>query len=117
MVLDIALIVLTIVAIISKQLALKGVDRVLAAIDAPEDVRIVARRDSALEPAAPPGASHPVKASDIRDVATASIRRARRLPPPAEAGTSLLRRRPSGRRRSSFQMILWRRDAWTTISA
>jgi lipopolysaccharide/colanic/teichoic acid biosynthesis glycosyltransferase len=64
-VMDFKLVVLTAVAIVSKPLALKGVDAILASIDAPEDVRIVARRDATLEPAAPPGADRPVIAADL----------------------------------------------------
>lgn len=62
---DLTLIALTAVAIFSRRQALRGVDRVLAGMNAPEDVRIVARRDMALQPAAPPGAERPVIAADL----------------------------------------------------
>jgi lipopolysaccharide/colanic/teichoic acid biosynthesis glycosyltransferase len=62
---DLTLIALTAVAIFSRRQALRGVDRVLAGMNAPEDVRIVARRDMALRPAAPPGAERPVIAADL----------------------------------------------------
>ena len=49
----------------SRRGALYFVDRLLNRIGAPEDVRQVARRQSRLLPAAPPGAARPVIAADL----------------------------------------------------
>jgi lipopolysaccharide/colanic/teichoic acid biosynthesis glycosyltransferase len=63
--LDLELIVLTALAIVSRTSALRFVDRILERIDAPADVREVARRRKPLVPSAPPGAERPVIAADI----------------------------------------------------
>lgn len=63
--LDIALIVLTGVAILSKTTALKGTAWILVKLDADPDLRAVAKREITLSPSAPPGASHPVTAEDL----------------------------------------------------
>ncbi len=53
--LDVALIGLTVVAIFSRSFALKGVNRLLELIQAPKDVIQVAKRQEALTPFPPPG--------------------------------------------------------------
>lgn len=63
--LDFALIAITAVAIVSRRTALKFVDRVLASIGAPADVRTLSRRESRLVPTPPPGADRPVIAADL----------------------------------------------------
>lgn len=63
--LDFALIAITAVAIVSRRIALKFVDRILASIDAPADVRTLSRRESRLVPTPPPGADRPVIAADL----------------------------------------------------
>ncbi len=65
--LDFALIAITAVAIVSRPAALKFVDRILASIDAPADVRTLSRRQSRLVPTPPPGADRPVIAADLYD--------------------------------------------------
>ncbi len=63
--LDLALIGVTAIAILSRRSALKLVDLILASINAPTDVRAVARRQDRLLPTPPPGASRPVSAADL----------------------------------------------------
>ena len=63
--LDFALIAVTAVAILSRRTALKLVDRILASIDAPPDIRTLSRRESRLLPTPPPGADRPVIAADL----------------------------------------------------
>jgi hypothetical protein len=50
------LVFLTGLAIVSKQRALRGIDRLLERHGADADLRRVCRRDAPLEPALPPGA-------------------------------------------------------------
>lgn len=64
-VLDIALIALTALAIVSKQRALKLLGTVLRQLDAPDQMIAVAGRTSSLMPYAPPGADRPVTAGDF----------------------------------------------------
>ena len=63
--LDFALIAVTAVAILSRRTALKLVDRILASIDAPPDIRTLSRRESRLLSTPPPGADRPVIAADL----------------------------------------------------
>ncbi len=53
--LDLELLALTVVTVVSRRRALAGVQRVLARLGAPADVRRVARRDEPLVPHIPPG--------------------------------------------------------------
>lgn len=53
--LDLQLLLLTALAVISKPHALRGTDRILERLGAPEDVRSVARRETELAPCPPPG--------------------------------------------------------------
>ena len=53
--LDVELILLTLVAIVARGRALAGVQRVLARLGAPEDLRQAARRETPLTPYPPPG--------------------------------------------------------------
>ncbi|MCB1538068.1 MAG: sugar transferase [Rhodospirillales bacterium] len=62
--LDIRLILLTVVAILDKPKALQGVQQILAALGAPEDLRRIAARHEPLQPAPPPGASEIVTTRD-----------------------------------------------------
>ena len=55
--LDVRVIFLTAVAILSRERALSGVERILRALDAPPDLVAVARRREPLPPAPPPGAT------------------------------------------------------------
>jgi len=54
--LDCALVLLTVVAIVSREKALLGVNRLLVMLDAPADVIRVSRREDVLMPYPPPGA-------------------------------------------------------------
>lgn len=63
--LDLALIALTLVAIVSKHSALKVLTSILRRLDAPDELIAVAARQTPLEPHAPPGANRPVVAADI----------------------------------------------------
>jgi len=65
MVLDIALIALTALAIVSKRKALTLLGAVLRRLDAPDEMIAVAARTSSLTPYAPPGADRPVAAGDF----------------------------------------------------
>jgi lipopolysaccharide/colanic/teichoic acid biosynthesis glycosyltransferase len=60
-VLDLKLIYLTAVAILSRDKALDGVQKILADLDVDEDIRAVAARNKPLEPFPPPGASEVVQ--------------------------------------------------------
>jgi lipopolysaccharide/colanic/teichoic acid biosynthesis glycosyltransferase len=62
--LDLQLILLTVVAIISKSAALRGIINVLDRLHAPADLIEIARRDGPLVPAPPPGATHIVTGRD-----------------------------------------------------
>ena len=64
-VLDLSLIALTALAIVSKSRALTILDTILRRLDAPDELRAVARRDAVLVPHAPPGAARPVAAGDF----------------------------------------------------
>ncbi len=55
MLLDLQLIILTAVAIVSKETALTRIDKILGKLDAPDDLRQVARRQNTLVPYPPPG--------------------------------------------------------------
>ena len=66
--LDLELILLTILAILSRSAALWGVNRLLVRTGAPEEVIIVARRTVPLTPHAPPGSDSIVKAREPRPV-------------------------------------------------
>jgi lipopolysaccharide/colanic/teichoic acid biosynthesis glycosyltransferase len=63
--LDLALIALTAVAIVSKPNALSLLGRVLRAIDAPDELIAVAGRHDTLLPYPPPGSDRPVVAADL----------------------------------------------------
>jgi len=63
--LDLALIAATAVSAVSRRAALRLIDRILVSLNAPADVRDVARREHRLFPAPPPGASRPVIAADL----------------------------------------------------
>lgn len=65
LVLDIALIVATALAVASKPTALKLVGFILKRLDAPEELRRIARREEILTPSSPPGADRPVVADDL----------------------------------------------------
>jgi len=58
---DIAVIALTGIAIISKKTARNGVARMLQRLGAPEDLIAISRRDTQLEPQAPPGFEHIIR--------------------------------------------------------
>ena len=59
--LDLKIIFLTAVAIVSKDRALDGIQKILADLDVDEEIRAVASRDNPLEPSVPPGASEVVQ--------------------------------------------------------
>jgi len=63
--LDLALMAVTVLGVVSRHAALGALSFILARLDAPEELRRIARRDDTLIPAAPPGADHPVTAEDI----------------------------------------------------
>lgn len=63
--LDLALIGLTIVAIVSKRRALLVLSAILLRLDAPDELIAVAARNHNLTPHAPPGAERPVVAADL----------------------------------------------------
>ncbi len=63
--LDVQLILLTLLAIVSRKHALAGVVRLLEKIGAPEDVRRVAARKNSLVPCPPPGTNKIVVSRDI----------------------------------------------------
>ena len=58
--LDLRIMLLTALAIVSRTRALAGVVRILEALDAPADLRRIARRDAPLMPTPPPGATRVV---------------------------------------------------------
>lgn len=62
--LDIQIIVLTVIAIVSRPLALAGIQRILQKIGAEDRLRAVARRDQPLEPYPPPGSDSIVMSRD-----------------------------------------------------
>jgi lipopolysaccharide/colanic/teichoic acid biosynthesis glycosyltransferase len=64
-VLDVALMMITVFGIVSRRAALGALSWVLARLDAPDELRRIARRTDALTPTAPPGADHPVGAADL----------------------------------------------------
>ena len=55
--LDLKIILLTAIAVFSRQRALAGIQRILRDLDVDEEIRTVALRDKPLESSAPPGAS------------------------------------------------------------
>lgn len=63
--LDMALIALTIVAIVSKRRALNGLSFILQKLDAPDELIGVSARQTMLLPHAPPGAHRPVASNDL----------------------------------------------------
>ena len=63
--LDLALIAMTIVAIVSKRRALAVLSLILQRLDAPDELIAVAAREHDLTPHAPPGADRPVIAADL----------------------------------------------------
>ena len=63
--LDLALIALTVIAIVSKQRALSILTVLMRRLDAPDELIAVAARKNELTPHAPPGASRPVVADDL----------------------------------------------------
>lgn len=62
--LDIKLCVVTIIAILSREKALAEIQKILQAIDAPEDVRLMAKRNQPLVPRPPPGGDRIVTSRD-----------------------------------------------------
>jgi hypothetical protein len=66
MLFDIGLIVATALAVSSKSTALKLIAFILNRIDAPEELRRIARREDSLTPTSPPGADRPVIADDLQ---------------------------------------------------
>ena len=63
--LDLALIALTVIAIVSKRRALAILSIILQRLDAPDELIAVAAREHDLTPHAPPGADRPVVAADL----------------------------------------------------
>jgi len=63
-VLDIRLIILTIIAILDRKSALKGVQQILSELGAPNDLREISKREAPLQPAPPPGAETIVTSRD-----------------------------------------------------
>ena len=59
--LDLSIIILTIVSILSRSLALKGVQKILKSLGADDRLLRIARRQEALQPYPPPGSAHIVK--------------------------------------------------------
>ncbi len=62
--LDIKLCVLTVIAVLSRESALAGLQRILRDIKAPEEALVLARRKQALVPRPPPGADRIVTSRD-----------------------------------------------------
>jgi lipopolysaccharide/colanic/teichoic acid biosynthesis glycosyltransferase len=62
--LDIKLCFLTVIAVLSREKALAGVQNILKDINAPEDVRLLASRQHALVPCPPPGGDRIVTSRD-----------------------------------------------------
>ncbi len=63
-VLDIRLIILTVVAILDRKSALNAVQKILAELGTPNDLREVSKREAPLQPAPPPGAQNVVMTRD-----------------------------------------------------
>ncbi len=63
--LDIALIMGTALAVVSKPTALKLIAIILKRLDASDELRRIARREDTLTPSSPPGAKRPVIADDL----------------------------------------------------
>ncbi len=63
--LDVALMVITVLGVVSRRVALGALSFILARLDAPGELRRIARRIEALTPTAPPGADRPVIAADL----------------------------------------------------
>ena len=63
--LDMSLIALTILGIVSKRRALKALSSILHLLDAPDELIVIAARETELHPHAPPGAARPVIADDL----------------------------------------------------
>jgi lipopolysaccharide/colanic/teichoic acid biosynthesis glycosyltransferase len=63
--LDLILLVITLLGIVSRNGALGALGLVLRRLDAPDELRRIARRADTLSPAAPPGAERPVVAADL----------------------------------------------------
>jgi lipopolysaccharide/colanic/teichoic acid biosynthesis glycosyltransferase len=59
--LDLYIIILTVVSILSRPLALKGVQRILKSLGADDQLVRIARRQEPLQPYPPPGATHIVR--------------------------------------------------------
>ena len=62
--LDIKLCFLTVIAVVSREKALAGVQKILKDIDAPNDVILLSQRTQALVPRAPPGGDRIVTSRD-----------------------------------------------------
>ncbi len=59
--LDLSIIILTVISILSRLLAFKGVQRILKSLGADDRLLRIARRQEALQPYPPPGSAHIVK--------------------------------------------------------
>jgi hypothetical protein len=62
--LDIQIIGITVVAILSRAMALKGVQKLLNSLEAEERLKVVARREDPLLPTPPPGSDKIVASRD-----------------------------------------------------
>ncbi|MBP7738931.1 MAG: sugar transferase [Spirochaetes bacterium] len=62
---DLKLVALTVVAVVSRERALKGINKMLISMDAPSEVIEVAKREKKLIPCPPPGSSKIVTSRDI----------------------------------------------------
>ena len=62
--LDIKICFITIIAVFSRESALTAIQKILQEINAPEDVRLLAKRDQPLVPRPPPGSDHIVVSRD-----------------------------------------------------
>jgi len=63
--LDLQIIFLTVIAILSRPLALSGVQRILEKLGADDQLAKVSRRDEPLQPYPPPGADHVVMSREV----------------------------------------------------
>jgi len=63
--LDISLIALTTLGIVSKRRALRALSSILQLLDAPDELIVIAARETELYPHVPPGATRPVVADDL----------------------------------------------------
>jgi len=82
-ILDIRLIILTIMAIISRQQALLGVRKLLEILDADPQLISVARRDQVLEPYPPPGSDKIVVSRDEKSGTNIHTSSSIKISPPA----------------------------------